>query len=49
MHFKTQLLNMAFYVLTALLLFGIVKYVRAALMLQTGPFSWWQDWRIIMC
>lgn len=48
MHFKTQLLNMAFYVLTALLLFGIVKYVRAALMLQTA-FSWWQDWRIIMC
>ena len=38
MHFKTQLLNMAFYVLTALLLFGIVKYVRAALMLQTAFF-----------
>ena len=34
MHLKTQILNMAFYVLTALLLFGIVKYVRAALMLQ---------------
>ena len=39
MHFKTQLLNMAFYVLTALLLFGIVKYVRAALMLQTAFFG----------
>ena len=38
MHFKTQILNMAFYVLTALLLFGIVKYVRAALMLQTAFF-----------
>ena len=31
MHFKTQLLNMAFYVLTALLLFGIVKYVADGL------------------
>ncbi len=38
MHFKTQILNMAFYVLSALLLFGIVKYVRAALMLQTAFF-----------
>ena len=38
MHFKTQILNMAFYVLTALLLFGIVKYVRVALMLQTAFF-----------
>nr|WP_318684190.1 LTA synthase family protein [uncultured Acetatifactor sp.] len=38
MDFKTQLLNIVFYELTAFLLFGLVKYVRAALMLQSGFF-----------
>lgn len=38
MDFATQLLNIVFYELTGLLLFGIFKYVRIALMLQSGIF-----------
>lgn len=38
MNFKTQLLNIVFYELMGLLFFGIFKYVRLALMLQTGLF-----------
>ena len=38
MNFKTQLLNMVFYELMGLLLFGIFKTVRLALMLQSGLF-----------
>ena len=38
MNFKTQLLNIAFYELTALLLFGLLRTLRLALMLQSGLF-----------
>lgn len=38
MNFKTQLLNILFYELMALLLFGIFRYLRLALMLQSGLF-----------
>lgn len=38
MRFQIQLLNIVFYELTAFLLFGLVKYVRTALMLQSGLF-----------
>lgn len=38
MNFKTQLLNIVFYELMGLLLFGIFKYVRLALMVQSGLF-----------
>lgn len=38
MDFKTQLLNIAFYELTALFLFGVLRNVRAALLLQSGFF-----------
>lgn len=38
MNFKTQLLNIIFYELTGFLLFGIFKYVRVALMVQSGFF-----------
>ena len=38
MDFKTQILNIVFYELMGLLLFGIFKYVRLALMLQSGLF-----------
>ena len=38
MDFKTQLLNIAFYELTALFLFGVLRSVRAALLLQSGFF-----------
>ena len=38
MNFKTQLLNIVFYELTGFFLFGLLKYVRLALMLQSGLF-----------
>lgn len=38
MNFKTQVLNIVFYQLMGLLLFGICKYVRIALMIQSGFF-----------
>lgn len=38
MNFKTQLLNIVFYELMGFLLFGLLKYVRLALMLQSGFF-----------
>ena len=38
MNFKTQLLNIVFYQLMGFLLFGIFKYVRVALMIQSGLF-----------
>lgn len=38
MNFKTQLLNIVFYELSGILLFGIFRYVRIALMLQSGLF-----------
>lgn len=38
MDFKTQLLNIVFYELMGLLLFGVLKYVRLALMIQSGIF-----------
>lgn len=38
MNFKTQVLNMVFYQLMGVLLFGIFKYVRIALMVQSGIF-----------
>lgn len=38
MNVKTQLLNIVFYELMGVLFFGIFKYVRIALMLQSGVF-----------
>lgn len=38
MNFKTQLLNIIFYELVGFFLFGILKYVRLALMIQSGLF-----------
>lgn len=38
MNFKTQVLNMIFYMLTSVMLFGLVGYLRLALMLQSGIF-----------
>lgn len=38
MNFKTQILNILFYEFMGLLFFGIFKYVRLALMLQSGIF-----------
>lgn len=38
MNFKTQMLNIVFYQLTGFLLFGVLKYVRLALMLQSVFF-----------
>lgn len=38
MNFKTQLLNIIFYQLMGVLLFGIFKYVRLALIIQSGFF-----------
>lgn len=38
MNFKTQVLNIVFYQLMGLFLFGIFKYVRLALMIQSGFF-----------
>ncbi len=38
MDFKTQLLNMVFYVLSGLLFLGVFRYVRLALMLQSALF-----------
>ena len=38
MDFKTQLLNIIFYEISGLLLFGILGYLRLALMLQSGLF-----------
>lgn len=38
MDFKTQLLNIAFYVISGLFFFGVFKYVRLALMLQSALF-----------
>lgn len=38
MDVKTQLLNIAFYELTGVMLFGIFRYLRLALMLQSGLF-----------
>lgn len=38
MNFKTQMLNIVFYELTGMLLFGLLKYLRLALMLQSGLF-----------
>lgn len=38
MSFKTQLLNIVFYELTGLLFFGLFRYLRLALMVQSGLF-----------
>lgn len=38
MNFKTQMLNIVFYELMSLFLFGIFKYARLALMIQSGFF-----------
>ena len=38
MDFKTQLLNIAFYELTGVMLFGLLRYLRLALMIQSGLF-----------
>lgn len=38
MNMKTQLLNIAFYELTGILLFGLLRHLKAALMLQSGFF-----------
>lgn len=38
MNFKVQLLNIVFYQLMGFLFFGIFKYVRVALMIQSGLF-----------
>lgn len=38
MDFKTQMLNIAFYELTGVMLFGLLRYLRLALMLQSGLF-----------
>ena len=38
MNFKTQLLNIVFYQLMVIFLFGIFRYVRLALMIQSGLF-----------
>ncbi len=38
MEFKTQILNIIFYEISGLLLFGIFGYLRLALMLQSGLF-----------
>ena len=38
MNFKTQLLNILFYHLMVIFLFGIFRYVRLALMIQSGLF-----------